>query len=326
MRSGFLFVSMDNLADTLKALDYGALPLSDYSRNYILRLLPAIDYYMLIYRRCLHSMLDASPKAPAEMTMVDYGGGHGFLSLAAKRCGIGRVIYIDINPQASEAVAAIAAVVGEGPDVVLTGDSATLRRWCAENAVCPDLLLGMDVIEHIYRLEDFFADLYAINPSMPMLFTTGSTPYNPWVKRRLHRVMKSDERIFRQARLDCILEHHPDMNYPVALAWADSTRGLVFDDVLKVVETRMPYGIIDFYNTCDPATGSWTERILPIDDYRRLLSPYGARLKVCKGFYNAFRGGFKGVVSRMLNVILHLPSTRFMAPFIVLQIHTEPAN
>lgn len=326
MRSGFLFVSMDKLAVILKTLDYGALPLSDYSRSYILRLLPAIDYYMLIYRRCLQRMLEASPKAPAEMTMVDYGGGHGFLSLVAKRCGVGRVIYIDINPQASEAVTAIAAAVGEGPDVVLTGDSATLRRWCGENAVCPDLLLGMDVIEHIYRLEDFFADLYAINPSMPMLFTTGSTPYNPWVRRRLHRIMESDEMIFRQARLDCILEHYPDMFYPIALAWANCTRGLVFDDVLKAVATQKSCVIKDLYNTCDPATGSWTERILPIDDYRRLLAPYGVRLKVRKGFYNAFRGGLKGFASRMFNVLLRLPGTRFMAPFIVLQIHTEPAK
>ena len=30
----------------LKNLDYDSLPISDYSRNYILRLLPNLDYYL----------------------------------------------------------------------------------------------------------------------------------------------------------------------------------------------------------------------------------------------------------------------------------------
>ena len=42
----------------LKNLDYDSLPISDYSRNYILRLLPNLDYYLEIYHRCLHQMLD----------------------------------------------------------------------------------------------------------------------------------------------------------------------------------------------------------------------------------------------------------------------------
>lgn len=310
---------MDTLAATLKSLDYGALPLSDYSRSYILRMLPNLDFYMDIYRRCLRRALAAVPTAPSGLTLVDYGGGHGFLSMAAKRCGVGRVVYVDVNPQAAEAVKAIAATAGEGPDVVLTGDSAVLRQWCTANDVRPDLLLGMDVIEHIYRLEDFFADLHAVNPAMHMLFTTGSTPYNPWVKRRLRRVMKSDEHIFLSQRCKFIREQFPTMIYPIAAYWAYSTRGLVYDDVVKAVKSNKPNYLKDEYNTCDPATGSWTERILPIGDYRRLLAPHGVRLRVRKGFYNSRRGGAKGVASRVLNAVLRLPLTHWLAPFIVLE-------
>lgn len=317
---------MDTLAATLKSLDYGALPLSDYSRSYILRMLPSIDYYIDIYRRCLHRMLATTAKAPAALTMVDYGGGHGFLSLAAKRCGVGRVVYVDVNPQAAEAVKVISAAVGEGPDVVLTGDSVALRRWCADNAVRPDLLLGMDVIEHIYRLEDFFADLHAVNPAMPMLFTTGSTPYNPWVKRRLHRVMKKDEELFCSQRRDFIMEHFPTMIYPIVAYWAENTRGLVYDDVVKAVKTNSPSVLNDSYNTCDPATGSWTERILPIDDYRRLLAPYDIHLRVHKGFYNVHRSGAKGLASRLLNLLLNLPLTNWLAPFIVLECQSRTSS
>ena len=86
----------------LKDIDYHSLPISDYSRRYILRMLPVLDYYLDIYHRCLKQMIRALRKEPSDITMVDYGGGHGFLSLTAKELGIGRVIYIDINPQAVE--------------------------------------------------------------------------------------------------------------------------------------------------------------------------------------------------------------------------------
>lgn len=314
---------MNSLAHTLKSIDYDALPLSDYSRSYILQLLPNIDYYMAIYHRCLRRVLDAAAKRPDELTLVDYGGGHGFLSLTAKRCGVGKVVYVDLNPQAAEAVRAVSQAVGEGPDVVLTGDSVTLRSWCKENNVVPDILIGMDVIEHIYRLEDFFADIYAVSPRVKMLFTTGSTPYNPWVRRRLRRIMESDESQFFHMRWAFIQEHFPDMPEQERVSWAFCTRGLNYEDILRCMDGDRHLPWMDAYNTCDPATGSWTERIVPISVYRGMLSPYGARLRVHKGFYNANRPGLKGFASDLLNALLHLPLTHWLAPFIILQTDTK---
>lgn len=308
----------------LKNIDYDSLPISDYSRQYIKRMLPVIDYYLDIYRRSLRQMIQALGKAPADIAMVDYGGGHGFLSLTAKDMGIGRVIYVDFNPQAVETVMALSKEVGEGPDEVLLGDAGVLRQWCADNGVTPDALLGMDVIEHIYRLEDFFANIYAANPNIFMLFTTGSTPYNPLVVRRLHRIMQADELGhngqpgFFQLRKEHILKHFPDMKDLEADIWATDTRGLTYPDTLTAVDTHTPYKDIDAYNTCDPATGSWTERILPITAYQALVRPYHATVSVRLGYYNTHRKGLKGIVSRLANLLLHIPIARLVAPFITL--------
>ena len=309
----------------LKTLDYDSLPISDYSRNYILRLLPSLDYYLEIYHRCLRKMLDESSCSAADIVMVDYGGGHGFLSLTAKTMGIGKVIYVDTNPQAVETVQVVSDKVGFGPDEVLLGDASALRQWCLSNNVMPNLLLGMDVIEHIYRLEDFFADLFAINPALPMLFTTGSTPFNPYVVRRLRRIMQSDELGhgggpgFHTLRKRYILNHFPEMKDWEADIWATDTRGLTYPDIHVAVETHTPNRLADPYNTCDPATGSWTERILAIEEYQALLLPYHATLSVQNGFYNIHRKGVKGFFSQLLN---HLPRRLFrpLAPFIILHI------
>ena len=308
----------------LKNIDYDSLPISDYSRQYIKRMLPVIDYYLDIYHRSLRQMIEALGKTPADITMVDYGGGHGFLSLTAKDMGVGRIIYIDFNPQAVETVKALSKELGKGPDEVLLGDAGVLRQWCDDNGVTPDALLGMDVIEHIYRLEDFFADTYAANPNIFMLFTTGSTPYNPWVVRRLHRIMQADELGhngqpgFFQLRKEHILKHFPEMKDLEADIWATSTRGLTYPDTLTAVDTHTPNKDIDAYNTCNPATGSWTERILPIAAYQALVRPYHANVSVRLGYYNTHRKGLKGTVSRLANLLLHIPFARPLAPFITL--------
>ena len=308
----------------LKNIDYDSLPISDYSRQYIKRMLPVIDYYLDIYHRSLRQMIRTLDKAPADITMVDYGGGHGLLSLTAKDMGIGRVIYIDFNPQAVETVQALSKELGNGPDEVLLGDAGALRQWCADKGVTPDTLLGMDVIEHIYRLEDFFADIYAMNPHIFMLFTTGSTPYNPWVVRRLHRIMQADELGhneqpgFFQLRKEHILRHYPEMKDLEADIWATDTRGLTYSDTLTAVDTHTPYKDIDAYNTCDPTTGSWTERILPIAAYQALVRPYHATVSVGLGYYNIHRKGLKGIVSRPVNLLLHIPIARPLAPVITL--------
>ena len=57
----------------LKDIDYHNLPISDYSRQYILRMLPDMDYYLDIYRRSLEQMVRTVGKPPSAITMVDYG-------------------------------------------------------------------------------------------------------------------------------------------------------------------------------------------------------------------------------------------------------------
>ena len=94
----------------LKALDYHRMPISDYSRQYILRMLPDLEYYLDIYHRSIDQMLHHVGKSAEEITMVDYGGGHGFLSFAAKKMGIGKVIYIDINPLAADVRAVLSCL------------------------------------------------------------------------------------------------------------------------------------------------------------------------------------------------------------------------
>lgn len=329
---------MESLIDQLRSIDYRKLPISDYNRSYIERLLPVLDYYMEIYQQGLDRMLQRCPKPIENITFVDYGGGHGFLSLLAKRCGIGTVVYLDFNPDSVTTIQCLSAHLGWGPDKILRGDAKVLRQWCDNEQVSPDIVMGMDVIEHIYCLDDCFSDLMALNPHLEMLFTTASNPFNRRIVRRLHKVMVRDEKgwanrrkgtsfegFYRQ-RKDFIRRYFPDLSEERLDYWATNTRGLNYDDILRAVETESPNLLLDPFNTCDPATGSWTERILPMADYEQLVDSYGYRLEVENGFYNEHRAGMKALMSRHYNRALRKGRRRNKAPFLFLFIIPSTHN
>jgi hypothetical protein len=142
---------------------------------------------------------------------------------------------------------------------------------------------------------------------MKMVFTTASKPYNSRVVRRLRKAMQADElgtttrKGFWKMRRDFIQKLQPEMSERELDYWADNTRGLVYSDVERAVESQSPNLLLDPDNTCDPETGSWTERILPVEDYRQLLLPYGFTLTVLPGRYNEYRRGPKRWASDYYN-------------------------
>ncbi len=309
------------LAENLKNIKMSSLGLTKHSRASLKRTVSAIDYYLDIYRNCLDKVLELCQLSPSEMTIVDYGGGHGILSIFAKRLGFGRVVYIDNHPDSLETLQVLSDRLGSAPDVTLKGDANTLKKWCEEQNAKPNALLAMDVIEHIYILDEFFATMHDVSPQMQMVFTTASNPSNKRVVRRLHQAMQKDEKGssgnkgFYGIRRDYLLRLYPDMSDTQLDYWATNTRGLVLDDIARAVESQSPNLLLDSYNTCDPVTGSWTERILPVDDYRHLLQPYGYGLTVLPGRYNEYRRGLKGIASRRRNKTIDKspltePSTR----------------
>ena len=305
-------VEQTRLAGALRGINVEELPVSEYSKGALLRVLNAAEFYLEIYRNSLEKVLAMCNMPPEEITIVDYGGGHGILSILAKKLGFARVVYIDYNADALQTVQQMSERLGATPDVMLQGDAAVLRQWCESNRVKPNALLAMDVIEHIYVLDEFFGELHSISDMMKMVFTTASTPFNKRVERRLRRAMQEDElgtetrKGFWQKRRDYVQELHPDMSDRELDYWADNTRGLTYADVARAVESQSPNLLLDADNTCDPATGSWTERILPIDDYRQLLMPYGFTLAVVPGRYNEHRHGAKQMMSRYYNKIIDL--------------------
>ncbi|MDR2920768.1 MAG: 50S ribosomal protein L11 methyltransferase [Tannerella sp.] len=326
MELNFVSAEKDTYA-LLSTIDYDKLPISDYNKQYIGRLKPALMYYLKIYSCCLAKGLQNSPLSLSDITMIDFGGGSGFLSIYAKKLGIGNVIYVDLNPLSVETVTLLKEETGLGPDIILHGSSDVLAAWCSEKGVLPDLLVSTDLIEHVYNLETFFSELIGVNNQMRMIFTTASTPYNPYVKRRLHRTMHGCEYgsletpNYYSKRKDYIRQQFVSLSEQEVEDWALKTRGLIYTDIDRAIKEKQNPVPSDAYNTCDPETGNWAERILPIQSYRGILLKHGYTVSVHKGFYNINRiQKWKSLIFRFLNLFIRVTGRIgfLLSPFIIL--------
>lgn len=333
MKKSEILITAQSLAERLQAIDFDSLPISDYNKKYIRTLKPALAYYMKIYADCLGKGLD-NKQDLSSVCLVDYGGGSGFLSILAKEIGIPKVIYIDLNPLSVHTIQVLKQETCVGPDIILEGNSDTLAAWCKSNQMKPNLLIATDLIEHVYDLSAFFADLAGLSNDLQMIFTTASTPFNPYVKRRLHRMMAGCEYgnlespNYYTARLLYIQENYPQLSAEEAQRWSHLTRGLIYSDIKKAIDNHRPPTLSDNYNTCDPATGNWTERILPIKTYAALFAPHGYSLRVDKGFYNTDRKSFlSSFICRCINTGISISGKMglFLAPFITLSFQRKKA-
>ena len=302
----------------IKEIDYDHLGISDYNRAYINKLLPSIEYNFGMYNHSISSLSTLTK----DSLVVDFGGGHGFLSLFLKALGY-KVIYCDYNPLSAKTVSLIKEHLGFGPDYIVTGSTSELKTFCEEHQLTPTHLVATDLIEHVYDLSVFFHDLQKINSSFEMVFTTGSNPANAYKCKQLRKYMQEDEKEFVKQRKTYIHDNYTHLSNNEIEKLAKHTRGKIYSDIKKEVNQYLKTGncpvlLEDPYNTCDPATGSWTERILSFETYKQLADKYGFKIEFASGFYNEKRNNaLLSFLFRTMNLFTCHP----LAPYIVIKLH-----
>jgi SAM-dependent methyltransferase len=309
----------------IRNIDFETLGISQYNREYIQRLLPNLEYFSRIYT---DSILILLKKEKIQTHFVDFGGGHGFLSILLKALGF-KVIYCDHNPLSVQTIIKLKERLGFGPDHIVEGSSGELLAYCTSNKIKPNYLIATDLIEHIYDLNVFFADLYQINPGFKMIFTTGSNPSNPYKVKHLRKLMESIEKnMFFPMRSDFIRENYQDLTDKEVSILAKSSRGLTYKDISDAVDnyletSQLPIIHIDKYNTCDPQSGNWMERILPLKEYRKILRENGFKVEFKKGFYNKKQNNrINSFVVRVINKTIKYTGFigRILAPFLIIKV------
>ena len=307
-----------------------------YCRKYLGHLLDHRKYYLTIYADVLKKLISHSEKRASEISLIDFGAGNGLLGIFAKYCGFKNVFINDIDKKFVDASRKLAIQMNVAIDEYIPGDIHAVQSFFKNEL--PDAIVGTDVIEHIYSLEDFFSTIKKINPSVVSVFTTASNPKNYFKIRQLKKLQIKDEykggtpedfilfgdsalEPFFKTRQKIIHAQLESTDEAIILKLAKATRGMDEADILTVTRDYKINGTILLppihpTNTCNPLNGSWTERILEIEEYISIYNSNGMKLDLYNGFYDEYKTGFKKLLNKLLNMAVRRIGLAF-APYII---------
>jgi len=317
------------LFDSIDKLDSDSLNISDYNKRYLKRYKNKLRTHLQRLSYLLAWSIFRCKKPLSEITIIDYGGGAGLLSLLAKACGIGSVIYNDIYD-----VSCIdARVVGESTnfqaDYYVTGDIDALKVYLKNNAIIPDALVSCDVMEHIYDLKTFLKSLHSLSENnLNYVISTHANPLNPIIRRTLMKqqiIAETQNKVadyghksrdslksFLDVRKEIIVEKYSDqLSESDINQLAINTRGKQRSDIdiclEEYIETkRMPAPLSHPTNTCDPHTGNWADRLTDPFEIRNLFLEAGLNASVLSCYHGDPKNIFKNILANVLDILINI--------------------
>jgi 2-polyprenyl-3-methyl-5-hydroxy-6-metoxy-1,4-benzoquinol methylase len=314
------------LGEKLRQLDVGSLPISDYNKKYFGKYVSDIRSALEHYTYLLALALGSHEFSPEEITLIDHGGGTGFLSLLARQAGVRTIIYNDIYDVSCHDARVIAETLALAADHYVHGDAADLLQFMRQARIHPHVIASFNVIEHIYDIEAFLDKLCTAFPSpLAIVMASSANTLNPRTRRLTMKLQVQSERedrkpqwghkerdnlqSFLQARKEIITKHFSDLRSDQIDLLAQRTRGLMEHDIVRRVEDyvktkQLPQELTHPTNTCDPYTGNWAEHLM--DPYALIerMERHSFRGKVMAGYYTRSKRWAKSLVTGGLNLFI----------------------
>lgn len=279
-----LRLAVDGLFNDMRYLDPLELNISEYNQRYLKGHLQSLPIALQRYAWILGGALSQLRKPLADTVFIEYGGGTGFLSLLAKRLGIGTVIYNDIYDVSCRDSEGIARTLGCVADYYVEGVIDDLVAFCNKHNIKCDSMGSNAVLEHIYDIDNFLSKLQLLShEGTTMVHATDANmffyPYAKSVSKQQKEVETRDRQrqwgwkerdclsAYQNERKKIITSYMPNLNDDEIECLAKVTRGLMHNDILKAVDgyvhsRELPTLIEHPTNTCDPYTGNWTEHLM----------------------------------------------------------------
>lgn len=329
----------------LKKIDLESLDISDYNKRYFGSLLRNLRSNLQKYAYILAWSITKIDIPLNKLVFLDYGGGSGMLSLLAKECKIGTVIYNDIYDISARDAEIIGKAIGDQADYYIPGDVNDVIDFLKEKSIKCNTVANYDVIEHIYDIEEFLKKIPMISDNnLRVFFSSGANPYNPVIKRKLvknhYRCELSDREqkfgskkrdpleAYSKIRRKLIKDLNPDLSEDQVDYLVTATKGLIEYDIKKAVNEFSTSGTVTLKqkypqypsNTCDPYTGNWAEHLMDIYQLRNVLQSQNFQADIWRGYYGDSNTLLKCLAARSLNLLIKNLGRRGMAlsPFFTL--------
>jgi len=329
----------------INELDLQNLNISDHTEESLLKYVNNYSFYMSAYSQLLRKALKKINNSVNECIFVDYGGGCGILSWLAKMVGFKTVIYNDIYKSSVIDAEILSKKLDISIDYYINGDVEDFVNQITRLNIQPDLICSFDVLEHIYDLESWIKTIAKIQ-KFYLLFMTGANPKNPYIVNRLKKLHIRSEYQGCEKNIRCndiylntsilkereiiISNMFPDLKNNEVEFLSKNSRGLRKDDIEKMVHEYKKTGktryIIDHpTNTCDPYTGSWTERLIDLERLKIFCESNNLLVDISNSFYCYSNNIILNTVKFLFNQLIKILGTKnlFFSPFIILEIQKQ---
>lgn len=317
----------ESLYEKLAALDVKRLDVSDYNAEYLRRYQRKLRTHLQKFGYVLAWGLSQSDKPLPDTVLLEYGGGAGILSLLARECGVGTVIYNDVYDVSCVDAETIGQATGNTADHYVCGEIDEITEFLKRRSLSCDVMVSSDVIEHIYDVDEFFSKLPGLSAErIGVAMSSHANPSNPIVKRLLvkkqMRVEYEDRgyaaghkkrdslRSYLSIRRDIVREcGDGSLSDGEIEELARATRGMVDADIRSAVFSylgtkQLPAPPTHRTNTCDPTTGNWEDRLADPLQLLRGLSSAGFDANILAGRYGRPNGLVRRVLARVLDVLI----------------------
>jgi 2-polyprenyl-3-methyl-5-hydroxy-6-metoxy-1,4-benzoquinol methylase len=258
----------------------------------------------------LYRSIRLTGKRPADITVMDYGAGIGTLFLLAKMVGCKQVVYNDHMEDWRVSAELLAKTIGVHIDHYIVGDIGDcLDRLDEYNIEC-DLIVSRNVLEHIYKLEEFFSSVYRKQPGAIIFSSTTANHSNPAAAFKHKRWHRKWEKMYHEKRKEIIEKQLPNVTADQKEILATATRGLASEDLEKAIREfdeseALPDPTVYGSNTCNPYNGVWAENMISISSYRKLVGESRYTVRFEAGFWDThYKQPFMNRIAAMLNHII----------------------
>jgi len=261
----------------------------------------------------------------AGLTFIDYGAGLGTLFLLAGMVGFKKVYFNDYFPQWAVYARIIADKLGIRIDDYISGDIDAVIEYGRSNQIHFDIIASRNVVEHIYRLRDFYAKLYNSGIADICFATTTANFHNPAMRLKHYWLHHKVERsTYKNQRELFIRELVSDIQKKDLDAVVKLTRGMAFEDLTNAVGLYFkgePIPPVEFLrtNTCDCRTGVWAENLLTRKNYVAIIEQAGFKATYTAGFWDThYKYPVVNLITGLLNRLIKLSGKKgyWFAPFV----------
>ena len=273
----------------------------------------------------IYRSVNKTNKPIPELTFIDYGAGLGTLFLLAGLVGFKKVYFNDYFPQWAGYAKTICNKLNITIDDFISGDINAVIEYGKTNNIHFDIVASRNVVEHIYKLRDFYTRLSRSGITSLCYATTTANYHNPAMRLKHYwHHYQVEKKQYKDQRAVYIKEVVPAINTADLDALVKLTRGRAFTDFTDAVNLyfkKQPIPPVEFLrtNTCDCRTGVWAENLITKKNYYDIIQRSGLKFEYTAGFWDThYKYIVVNLITGLLNKIIKITGKKgyWFAPFV----------